>query len=121
MSKYIKNPINKKLLSIIKSFDEVESIIFELDSDNDFMLYINKNKEDKIDAKIVLVKSELYKAKYMEYLDYRISLALIRALEDIMDKNEPSLDSIYDFKKELERKEFKNEPRDLEREEFKNV
>ena len=109
MSKYIKNPINKKLLSIIKSFDEVESIILELDSDNDFMLYINKGKEDEIEAKIVLRKADLYKAQCVEYLDYRISLALIRVLQEIIHKNEPSLDRLYDFKKELEREEFKND------------
>jgi len=109
MSKYMKNPINKKLLEMIKSFDEVESIILELDSDNDFMLYINKGKEDEIEAKIVLRKADLYKAQDMEYLDYRISLALTRVLKDIIHSNEPSLDSIYDFKKELEREEFKND------------
>ena len=109
MSKYIKNPINKKLLEIIKSFDEVESIILELDSVNDFMLYINKDKEYGIDAKIVLRKADLYKAQDMEYLDYRISLALTRVLQEIIYKNEPSLDRLYDFKKELEREEFKND------------
>ena len=109
MSKYINSKLNKKLLEIIKSFDEVESIIFELDSDNDFMLYINKGKEHGMNVEIVLEKYELFKAQDMEYLDYRISLALTRFLKDTIHKNEPSLDSIYDFKKELEREEFKND------------
>ena len=101
MSKYINSKLNKKLLEIIKSFDEVGSIILELDNEDDFMLYINKNKKDETNvAKIVLEKSELYKAKDMEYLDYKISIALTRALEDIIDNNKP---------RELEREEFKND------------
>ena len=109
MSKYIKNPINKKLLEMIKSFDEVESIILELDSDNDFMLYINKDKKDSSHVgRVVLEKDKLYQAKDMEYLDHRISLALTRALEYIIENNKPNPD-VHDFKKELEREEFKND------------
>ena len=109
MSKYINSKLNKKLLEMIKSFDEVESIIFELDSVNDFMLYINKGKEYGMNVATVLEKDELYKAQCVEYLDYKISIALIRVLQVIIYKNEPSLDRLYDFKKELEREEFKND------------
>ena len=109
MSKYMKNPINKKLLEMIKSFDEVESITFELSPVNDFILYINKGKEYGANVKIVLEKDELCKAQCMEYLDYRISIALTRVIQEILHKNEPSLDRLYDFKKELEREEFKND------------